>query len=195
MGGLLGWREEGLEVEGRGLSWKCQWSGEWHCLSLDGGETPGWPHFLSQGGKSWFQQLFSARDGIPPPPPRHCLETFLPQLKKGHGWHLVDRQGSRSVCRAQDKTPSQEKSGLVAKRLRKPKPEIERDPKREEGPRSDVQSGLRRASVLEVVGGFAPVFSGVAGSPGHRVGPRRVGLQEALEERKRGAVGWGPRVF
>lgn len=27
MGGLLGWWEEGLEVEGRGLGWKCQWSG------------------------------------------------------------------------------------------------------------------------------------------------------------------------
>lgn len=27
------------------------------------------PHFLSQGGKSRFQQLFSARDDIAPPPP------------------------------------------------------------------------------------------------------------------------------
>ena len=40
VGGLLGWREEGLEVEGRGVSWKCQWSGERHCMSLDGGEHP-----------------------------------------------------------------------------------------------------------------------------------------------------------
>lgn len=124
----------------RGMAWAGNVNGAtlrelgWRGAPRDG------PHFLSQGGKSRFQQLFSARDDIaPPPPPCHHLETFwVPQLK-GHGWHLVDGRGSRSVCRAQNKTPSQEKSGPVVQRLRKLKPETERDPKREEGAGGEVQ--------------------------------------------------------
>ena len=37
-GGLLGWWEEGLKVEGRGLGWKCQMVHR--CVSSDGGEHP-----------------------------------------------------------------------------------------------------------------------------------------------------------
>ena len=153
------------------------------------GSTPRWPHFLSQGGEGQFQQLFSARDGIaPPPPPRHHLETFLPQLK-GHGWHLVDRQGSRSMCRAQDKTLSQEKSSLVAKRLRKPKPETERDPKREEGPGSDVQSGPRLLVALP------QSFQGVLGAQATGWAPGGLASRKLWRRGRGGRWGGAPEFF
>lgn len=102
------------------------------------GSTPRWPHFLSQGGKSQFQQLFSARDGIAPRPPMSSSGDIL-GATEGARLASSGRAGEPLLCRAQDKTSSQEKSGLVAQRLRKPKRETERDPKREERTRSDVQ--------------------------------------------------------
>lgn len=104
------------------------------------GSTPRWPHFLSQGGKSQFQQLFSARDGIARCPPTSSSGDILgATVEEGARLASSGRAGEPLLCRAQDKTSSQEKSGLVAQRLRKPKRETERDPKREEGTRSDVQ--------------------------------------------------------